>query len=95
MTSEKFVIQENFEHPLLKRYQRFLQIEGIDVAAFEFIVDALGLDYTYDINTNTNYNAAAEARAGVCGMQRLAQYLGAELAALQDAALAPRVAAAR
>jgi hypothetical protein len=89
--TEKFVIQEHFEHPLLKRYQRFLQIEGIDVAAFEFIVDAQGLDYTYDINTNTNYNAAAEARAGVFGMQRLAQYLGAELAALQDASL-PRIA---
>ena len=29
----------------------------------EFIVDAAGELYTYDVNTNTNYNSAAEAEA--------------------------------
>ena len=60
---EKFQILQDFDHPLLPRYRRLLAQHGIGVAAFEFIVDADGRDYTYDINTNTNYNAAAEARA--------------------------------
>jgi len=76
----KFEILDNFEHPLVSRYQAFLRQHGIHVAAFEFIVDAQGQAYTYDINTNTNYNSPAEARTGVFGMQRLARYLAAELA---------------
>ncbi|MFW6271295.1 MAG: alpha-L-glutamate ligase, partial [Bacillota bacterium] len=32
--------------------------------------------YTYDVNTNTNYNPPAEARAGMYGMERIAEYLG-------------------
>jgi hypothetical protein len=78
---EKFRILYGFEHPLLPRYRRLLAQHGIGVAAFEFIVDAQGRDYTYDINTNTNYNSQAEARAGVSGMRRLAQFLGRELEA--------------
>ena len=35
---------------------------------------------TYDVNTNTNYNPAAEAKAGVSGMQAIARFLGRQLA---------------
>ncbi len=76
----KFEILDDFDHPLLSRYQTFLKHHEIAVAAFEFIDDDKGRSYTYDINTNTNYNPQAEAAQGVYGMQRLAQYLAAELA---------------
>ena len=73
---EKFRIIDGFDHPLVERFEDFLRRHGVHVAAFEFIEDAEGRAYTYDINTNTNYNPAAEARAGVCGMRALARYLG-------------------
>lgn len=77
---EKFAIIDGFDHPLVPRYRRFMRDNAIAVAAFEFIEDGAGNAYTYDVNTNTNYNSAAEARAGVSGMRRLAAYLGEELA---------------
>ena len=52
---------------------------GIEVTGIEFIRDAQGRIYTYDVNTNTNYNTRAEARLGVSGMGRLADTLGREL----------------
>jgi hypothetical protein len=79
-TGAKFEILEDFHHPLVAKYQRFMSAEQVDVAAFEFIVDAAGRPYTYDINTNTNYNPDAEARAGVSGMRVLAEFLVSELA---------------
>ena len=80
---QRFTILENFHHSLVNRYQRFMENHGLDVAAFEFIVDKQGRDFTYDINTNTNYNREAEACVGVSGMARLARYLGDELARQQ------------
>ncbi len=73
---EKFRIIDGFAHPLVDRFEAFLRDHGVHVAAFEFIEDAEGRAYTYDINTNTNYNPGAEARAGVSGMRTLARYLG-------------------
>ena len=75
----KFEIVEGFHHPLVREYEKFLNAEQVDVAAFEFIVDENGRAFTYDINTNTNYNADAEARAGKSGMRVLAEYLQKEL----------------
>ncbi len=77
-----FTVLTDFHHPLVKRYARFLTLNGIEVAGVEFIVDRAGNDYTYDINTNTNYNAQAEAEAGVAGrgMGAIADFLCAELA---------------
>ena len=54
-------------------------------AGIEFIGNADGAIYTYDVNTNTNYNPDAEARAGRSGMDTLARYLGAELTRLSPA----------
>lgn len=75
----KFRIVKGLEHPIVKRYTRFLEANGIHIAGVEFILDRRGEPFTYDINTNTNYNADAEARAGVSGMRAIAEYLGDEL----------------
>jgi hypothetical protein len=77
---ERFEIVEGFDDPVLARYRAMIAASGIEVTGIEFIRDADGTVYTYDVNTNTNYNGAAEARAGVSGMGRLADFLGAELA---------------
>ena len=76
----KFTIVEDIEPALQRRYEAFLAANGIGVAGIEFISDADGAVYTYDVNTNTNYNPDAEARAGRSGMDTLARYLGTELA---------------
>ena len=78
----KFQIIDGFEHELLPRYQQFLNANGVDVGALEFIVSKDGTAYTYDVNTNTNYNPEAEEVAGISGMPALARFLGEELAAI-------------
>jgi len=40
---------------------KLLYAARIGVAGIEFIEDAQGRPYTYDVNTNTNYNPDAEA----------------------------------
>jgi len=77
-----FRIVRNFSHPIVERYRRFIVDHGIGIAGIEFITDAAGEIYTYDVNTNTNYNGAAEAEAGIYGMRAIAAYLGAELRTL-------------
>ncbi|MEC7211257.1 MAG: hypothetical protein VXW25_04480, partial [Pseudomonadota bacterium] len=72
---------------LVPRMQAVMAGEGLDVAAFEFILDADGTPYVYDINTNTNYNSDAESRAGLSAIGRLADHLGAELGRLSGLGL--------
>lgn len=83
----KFAIQPAFDHPLLARFERFLADNRIEVAGLEFITDAAGDAFTYDVNVNTNYNAEAERAAGVSvtGMQAVARFLGQALARPGDA----------
>lgn len=76
----KFEIIDGFDDPIIRDYQRVLRANDIHIAGIEFIVDADGNKYTYDINTNTNYNPNAEAKAGLSGMQSIAHYLCRELA---------------
>jgi hypothetical protein len=78
--TEKFVIIDDFDHPLVDAYGDFMVRHELQVAAFEFIIDGDGHAYTYDINTNTNYNASAEAHTERSGMLALARFLGVELA---------------
>jgi D-alanine-D-alanine ligase-like ATP-grasp enzyme len=84
----KFTIIDDIEPALKARYEAFLAANGIEVAGIEFIRDAAGTVYTYDINTNTNYNPDAEARAGRSAMRALARFLGHELASLSPRAAA-------
>ncbi|HXJ84699.1 MAG TPA: alpha-L-glutamate ligase [Candidatus Methylomirabilis sp.] len=76
---DKFRILEEFDHPLLPRWQACLAANDVEIAGVEFIVDEAGRTFTHDINTNTNYNAEAEARDGRRGMGEAARYLGALL----------------
>jgi hypothetical protein len=80
---EKFEIIEGFAHPLLHRMEAFLLANGIGVGAIEFVTDATGRSFAYDVNTNTNYNAEAERRAGrslsQTGMGAIAAHLTAAL----------------
>jgi hypothetical protein len=81
--AEKFRILESFAHPLLHRMEAFLLANGVGVGAIEFITDAAGQAFAYDVNTNTNYNAEAEGRAGragaLTGMGAIAAHLTALL----------------
>ena len=80
-TPNNFTVVQDFDHPVLALYRRFLADNGIEIAGIEFITDGTGEIYTYDVNTNTNYNAQAEAEAAVplTGMRAVARFLGAEL----------------
>ena len=75
----RFRIIEDFRHPIVARYRKFIADHGIGIAGIEFITDRAGEIYTYDVNTNTNYNADAEAAAGIYGMRAIAAFLGSEL----------------
>lgn len=81
--SAKFQIIKDFDHPLIPKWQAFLNANDIGVAGVEFITDSEGRSFTYDVNTNTNYNADAENAAGgdKRGMEAIAAYLGERLAA--------------
>jgi hypothetical protein len=70
----KFQIIEGFNDPILERYEQVLRENKIQVAGIEFIRNAAGDIFTYDINTNTNYNSDAEAKAGKYGMLELATF---------------------
>ncbi|HEU0159350.1 MAG TPA: hypothetical protein VFR00_08550 [Hyphomicrobiaceae bacterium] len=73
--SDKFQILPRFEHPLLPVWQAFLAANDIGIAGIEFIGDAEGRAYTYDVNTNTNYNPDAELKDGRRGMAAIARHL--------------------
>ena len=83
-TPATFQILDDFAHPIIDRYRKFLAANGIGIAGIEFIVDPAGGLYTYDVNTNTNYNAAAEAAAGIFGMRAIAVYLERERRAVEQ-----------
>ena len=89
----RFRILRGFDHPIVERYRRFINDNGIGIAGIEFIADASGDLYTYDVNTNTNYNSAAEDEAGIYGMRAIAAYLGAELAKLKRSKIDADIAA--
>lgn len=75
----KFKIIEGFNDPIIEQYELFLQENKIAVAGIEFIRNAAGEIFTYDVNTNTNYNSDAEKVAGKFGMLEVAKFLGKEL----------------
>lgn len=74
-SDDMFSILPEFDHPLLPAWRAFLKANDIGIAGIEFIVDAQGRSYTYDVNTNTNYNPEAEAKDGRSGMRAVAGYL--------------------
>lgn len=78
----RFALIPNFRHPLTEKCRAFLFAHNAQIAGIEFIEDAAGRPFVYDVNFNTNYNADAEAASSRRGMDGIAAYLGAELATL-------------
>lgn len=70
------------DDPLVQQYVSLCAAEGIDLAGIEFIEDADGQRYTYDINANTNYNAALGRELGIDGMREAARWLKRSLSAV-------------
>ena len=78
-TGNKFMILNDFSNPILDKYKKVLQNNHIKIAGIEFIEDAKGQLYTYDVNTNTNYNSVAESLSNKKGLNAIANYLKKEL----------------
>ncbi len=60
------------EDPLVLAYLRLCGAHGLDIAGIEYVTDADGLRWTYDVNANTNYNGALERSHGLSGMDAVA-----------------------
>lgn len=86
--ADKFQIIQDFEHPLVEKWEAFLAANDIGIAGIEFIVDGDGNALTYDVNTNTNYNQDAEAKDGRQGMTAIAAYMSGLLLEAQAAPVA-------
>ncbi len=63
------------DDPLVRKYVRLCQEEGIEIAGIEFIEDTRGNRYTYDINGTTNYNQTLGTQMGIDGMREVARYV--------------------
>jgi hypothetical protein len=61
--------------PLVRKYIALMKAEGIEVAGIEFIEDADGNRYTYDINGTTNYSGVFADQIGIAGMAEFAKWI--------------------
>ncbi|MBN94003.1 MAG: alpha-L-glutamate ligase [Deltaproteobacteria bacterium] len=78
------------DDPLVASYISLCKSEGVDVAGIEFVEDAEGNRYTYDINGTTNFNQVLGREIGVDGMREIARGLRSEV--LRERRLRARVA---
>ena len=78
-----FSLREGFDDPIIDQYISVMRENKIHVAGFEFIEDAQGNKYTYDINGTTNYSPAVESRHGLNGMAAIVQLAAGALRAVQ------------
>ena len=84
-TGNKFKIIKNYNNDeLIKKYEKFIAANGIEIAGIEYITDKKGEIYTYDVNTNTNYNSQAEKVSEIKGMKSIASFLKEELLLLSN-----------
>jgi hypothetical protein len=69
------------DRELVGKLERFFKANDAEVAAAEYVENARGERFVYDINMNTNYNQQAERDAGDGrrAMHRVAEFLGSEL----------------
>ena len=67
-----FALREDVPPTLIDKYKTLLQREGIDMAGIEFVEDAEGRTWTYDINTTSNYSPDVEQAHDVDGMGAVA-----------------------
>jgi len=64
---------------LVHRYRVLMAGEGLDVAGIEFVEDAEGRRYTYDINGTTNYSGVLGERIGIDGMTEVARWIRSDV----------------
>ena len=84
-TGNKFKIIKNYNNDeLIKKYEKFISANGIEIVGIEYVVDKKGEIYTYDVNTNTNYNSQAEKNSEIKGMRSIAKFLKEELLLLSN-----------
>ena len=74
-SKNKFKIINDFYHPIVNNYEKFLRNHNIDIAGIEFIQDKNDNIYTYDINANSNYNIEAENSSGLSAHKALAEFI--------------------
>jgi hypothetical protein len=75
----KFTLVDGFyDNYLIPKLESFFSEHNIEIAAAEFVEDANGNRYVYDLNMNTNYNQQAEQEAGKKkrAMHHVATFLG-------------------
>ena len=78
--SDKFSASPLTERdPLVAAYISMMASEGIDLAGIEFIEDADGNRYTYDINGTTNYSGVVADQVGISGMVDFAKWIRLEV----------------
>ena len=77
----RFKILEGIDIPEISQCEAFLEANNIEIAGIEYVENDQGERFIYDVNTNTNYNDEAEAnsKSGYRGMERIAEFLSAEL----------------
>ena len=73
------------DDPLVAQYIAMCEGEGIDLAGIEFVEDADGVRYTYDINGTTNYSGVFAEQVGIEGMWEVAKYIRDLVRADQEA----------
>jgi glutathione synthase/RimK-type ligase-like ATP-grasp enzyme len=88
--SGRFTLREDLtaDDPLVRAYVRLMRANAIDVAGIEFVEDAEGRRFTYDINGTTNFNGDLEREHGLSGMGAIAALLERELTAVKTPAAA-------
>ena len=67
------------EDPLVQKYIALMKSENIEIAGIEFIEDAQGRRYTYDINGTTNYSGVLAKTIGIDGMREFARWIRAQV----------------
>lgn len=85
---DTFTLREDLtaDDPLVQAYIRFLADNDIDLAGIEFVEDADGVRYTYDVNGTTNFNQTLELQHGLDGMGAIAELARRRLGEVQAAA---------
>ncbi|MEO1512762.1 MAG: alpha-L-glutamate ligase, partial [Planctomycetota bacterium] len=75
----KFSLREDVPREQIEACEAFCSSEGIEIAGIEFIEDAEGKRWTYDVNCNTNYSPSVEANHGLDGAAAVAGLVRREL----------------
>ena len=82
-TRKKFQLSaRDPDRELVAQLETFFRDNEAEIAAAEYVENEVGERFVYDVNMNTNYNQQAERDAGNGrrGMDRIAEFLGRELA---------------